>query len=101
MAHHSAQALSQLISAYLDRGGTLERLASEVGFLKTHMITRIQTGEARLPLDKVLPFARALNVHPPALFRLALTQCGGIDSASLDELLGSTTESSNSASGPR
>ena len=76
MFQHSAQVLSQLISADLERGGTLQQLATEVGYKKIDMITRIESREARLPLDKVLPFARAQRASSNSLSACAYTVLG-------------------------
>ncbi|MBO6508749.1 MAG: helix-turn-helix transcriptional regulator [Roseibium sp.] len=49
-------------------------VAMEAGYDKPNMISMMKTGTARVPLDKVLPLANALETDPALFFRLALEQ---------------------------
>jgi transcriptional regulator with XRE-family HTH domain len=49
-------------------------IASEIGYDKPNMISMFKRGEAKVPLDKVPALAKAINVDPAFLFRLALEQ---------------------------
>jgi transcriptional regulator with XRE-family HTH domain len=49
-------------------------IASEIGYDKANMISMFKRGEARVPLDKILPLANSLRVDPAHLFKLALEQ---------------------------
>lgn len=49
-------------------------IAQIAGYKNQNMITMIKQGEAKLALDKVPGLARALEVDPAMLFRLALEQ---------------------------
>jgi hypothetical protein len=49
-------------------------IAAEVGYDRANIISMIKKGDTALPLDKVPAFAKALDVDPKHLFRLALEQ---------------------------
>ncbi|MGE3266870.1 helix-turn-helix domain-containing protein [Methylocystis sp.] len=49
-------------------------IAAEVGYDRSNIISMIKNGDTALPLDKVPAFAKALDVDPKHLFRLALEQ---------------------------
>jgi len=49
-------------------------IAAEVGYDRPNIISMIKNGVTALPLDKVPAFAKALDVDPRHLFRLALEQ---------------------------
>lgn len=51
---------------------TQREIAREAGFEKPNIISMFKTGEAKLPLDRVPGLARAMNVDPAFLFRLAM-----------------------------
>jgi hypothetical protein len=53
---------------------TQREIASEVGYDRPNVISMIKSGETKLPLDKVPALAKALQVDPKHLFRLALDQ---------------------------
>jgi transcriptional regulator with XRE-family HTH domain len=49
-------------------------IAAEIGYEKPNMISMLKRGEAKVPLDKIPLLAKALNVDPAHLFRLAMEQ---------------------------
>jgi hypothetical protein len=49
-------------------------IAAEVGYDRPNIISMIKNGVTALPLDRVPAFAKALDVDPRHLFRLALEQ---------------------------
>jgi transcriptional regulator with XRE-family HTH domain len=49
-------------------------IAAEVGYDKPNMLSMIKYGDSRVPLDKIPPLAKALEVEVAHLFRLALEQ---------------------------
>jgi hypothetical protein len=57
-----------------ERGRTREQIATEAGYQSARILTVFAMGEARVPLDRVPALARALQVSPVHLFRLALIQ---------------------------
>ena len=55
-------------------GKTQREIAAELGYDKPNMISMFKTGMAKVPLEKVPALAKAINVDPAFLFRLALQQ---------------------------
>src|SRR5271170_3660497 len=53
---------------------TQREIATEIGYDKPNMISMFKRGEARVPLDKIPLLAKAMEVNPTHLFRLALEQ---------------------------
>jgi transcriptional regulator with XRE-family HTH domain len=53
---------------------TQREIAAEVGYDKPNMISMLKTGDTKVPLEKIPLLAKALNVDPAHLFRLALEQ---------------------------
>ena len=49
-------------------------IAEEIGYTKPNMISMFKRGEAKIPIDKVPALAKAINVDPAFLFRLAMEQ---------------------------
>lgn len=69
------------IAKYLDKQiealkgvKTQRQIAAEIGYEKPNMISMFKRGEVRVPLDKIPALAKALEVDPGHLFRLALEQ---------------------------
>jgi hypothetical protein len=56
---------------------TQAAIASQVGFPNANMLTHLKSGRAKVPLDRVLPLAEALEIEPSLLMRLALDQAVG------------------------
>ncbi|QIG75651.1 hypothetical protein EVC20_080 [Rhizobium phage RHph_Y2_17_1] len=49
-------------------------IAQAAGWTQSNMVTMIKKGDAKLPLDRVAALARAIDVDPLFLFRMALEQ---------------------------
>lgn len=60
---------------------TQAEIASEAGFPNANMITFLKTGRNEVPLDRVPSLAKALEVDPAYLMRLALDQAVGATAA--------------------
>lgn len=58
----------------IEKNASQREIAEKVGFKNQNMITMVKTGTAKLALDRVPAMARALDVDPSHLFRLALEQ---------------------------
>ncbi|RMD93135.1 MAG: XRE family transcriptional regulator [Alphaproteobacteria bacterium] len=56
---------------------TQAQIAAEAGFPNPNMLTYLKTGRNKVPLDRVPSLARALEVDPALLMRLALEQAVG------------------------
>ncbi|WP_282048357.1 XRE family transcriptional regulator [Sulfitobacter mediterraneus] len=57
------------------------QIATEAGFRNPNMIAMIKAGASKLPLDRVLSLAKALECDPALLLRLALEQACGVTAA--------------------
>ncbi len=68
--------LSRFLDEYIDQkvDRSHREIAQAAGWTQSNMVTMIKKGDAKLPLDRVTPFARAIGVDPLFLFRLALEQ---------------------------
>ena len=69
--------VAQHVATCIDRlkGRKSQReVAIEAGYDKPNMLSMIKTGTARVPLEKILPLAMALETDPALMFRLALEQ---------------------------
>lgn len=51
-------------------------ISKQAGFRTPNVLSMIKTGESRLPLDRVVALAKALECDPALLFKLALEQQG-------------------------
>ena len=49
-------------------------IAVEMGYEKPNIISMFKRGETKIPLDKIPALARAINVDPSYLFRMAMEQ---------------------------
>lgn len=76
--------LSKRIQELQSRKSQLE-IASEAGFNNANFISMLKSGRSKLALDRVPAMAKALDVDPAYLFRLALGQF--FDDSSLKELM--------------
>jgi transcriptional regulator with XRE-family HTH domain len=60
---------------YALKGAKTQReIAVEIGYDKPNMISMFKRGEVKVPLDKIPALAKALQVDPSHLFRLAVEQ---------------------------
>ena len=65
------------------------QIATEAGFKNPNMIAMIKTGASKLPLDRVLSLAKALECDPALLLRFALEQaCGETAAHALIDVFG-------------
>lgn len=68
---------------------TQAEIASEAGFANANMMTFLKNGRNKVPLDRVPSLAKALEVDPAYLMRLALDQAVGTTAASaITEIFG-------------
>lgn len=86
MAKHSGRAgmpyaempialyISKQIDVQASMGKTQREIAQEIGYEKPNMISMFKRGEAKVPLDKIPALAKALNVDPAFLFKMAIQQ---------------------------
>lgn len=69
-----AQYISKQIDVQVSMGKNQRQIAHEIGYEKPNMISMFKRGEAKVPLDKIPALAKALNVDPAFLFKLAIQQ---------------------------
>ena len=68
---------------------TQAEIASEAGFANANMMTFLKNGKNKVPLDRVPSLAKALEVDPAYLMRLALDQAVGATAAkAITEIFG-------------
>jgi transcriptional regulator with XRE-family HTH domain len=60
---------------------TQAEIASEAGFANPNMLSMLKSGKNKVPLDRVPSLAKALEVDPAFLMRLALDQAVGATAA--------------------
>lgn len=66
-------------------------IAREMGYEKANIISMFKTGEVKVPLDKIPAMAKALNVDPANLFRLAMQQYWPDMHEAIEAIFGSIT----------
>ncbi|NYS26791.1 XRE family transcriptional regulator [Rhodobacteraceae bacterium 2376] len=68
---------------------TQAEIASEAGFANANLMTFLKNGRNKVPLDRVPSLAKALEVDPAMLMRLALEQAVGATAAqAITEIFG-------------
>lgn len=77
---------------------TQSEIASEAGFINPNVLSMIKSGATKLPLDRVVDLARALECDPARLFRLALLQSGHETTRAVVEQVFGTPVSRNEVS---
>jgi len=71
---------------------TQAEIASEAGFPNANMMSFLKNGRNKVPIDRVPSLAKALEVDPAYLLRLALDQAVGATAAkAITEIFGSPT----------
>ena len=67
---------------------TQAEIASEASFANANMMTFLKNGRNKVPLDRVPSLAKALEVDPAMLMRLALDQAEGATAEAITEIFG-------------
>lgn len=68
-------------------------MAREIGFTNDNVVSMMKSGRTKVPLDRVVSIAKALETEPRPLFILALMQDGHErDRAAFQELVGEFSE---------
>lgn len=76
----AAQLIIDRIRA-LSHRKTQAEIATQAGFANANMMSLLKSGTNKIPLDRVPALARALEVDPGLLMRLALDQAVGATAA--------------------
>lgn len=66
-------------------------IAAEIGYDKPNVLSMYKRGEAKVPLDRIPAFAKALQVDAGHLFRLALEQYWPGQEKVIQEIFGGIT----------
>lgn len=89
---HSGSAAARLVGDRirdLSHRKTQAEIASEAGFPNPNMMNFLKSGKNKIPLDRVPSLAKALEVDPGYLMRLALDQAvGGTAAKAIIEIFG-------------
>lgn len=72
-------------------------IAQEMGYTKGNIISMFKTGEVKVPLDKIPALAKAINVDPAFLFRLAMEQYWPDMNEAISAVFGSITTANQRA----
>lgn len=77
------------VAKYLDNQITMSsktqiQIAEEIGYDKPNIITMVKQGKTRLPVNKIVPMAKALGIDPVYFTRLVLQEyqpelCAALD----------------------
>ncbi|WP_405405040.1 helix-turn-helix transcriptional regulator [Paracoccus sp. Ld10] len=71
---------------------TQKEIAHQAGFVNANMISLLKNGASKIPLDRVPDLARAIEVDPAYLMRIALEQSiGTMASVAILEVFGTPT----------
>lgn len=71
---------TETVAEFIDRhirmsGKPLSQIAEECGFKKANFLSMIRHGRSNLPIHRVLPMAKALNVPERTLAEMVLKEC--------------------------
>lgn len=69
-----ADCIIKRINDLAAQGKTARQIADEVGYKNRNMISMLKTGRAKVPLEKIPALARALDMDPGLLLRLAASE---------------------------
>lgn len=78
-----------------ESGKTEEEIATEIGYDSANVITMFKQGLIKLPMNTVGPIARALEVDPVYLLRLAFTEYMPETFEAIEHALGTTFVTEN------
>ena len=90
-SHAPKSAAARFIAARIDHlqgRRSQQEIASAAGFRSLNMMAMLKSGKAKLPLERVIALARALECDPRHLLRLALEQ--NLTQPVLDEIFASS-----------
>ena len=81
------------VAKYLDQQISLseksqKEIAEACGWERPNMVTMVKQGVSKLPINKVGPLAKVLNVDPVYLFRLVMSEYMPETWSALEEILG-------------
>lgn len=69
MNTHAKQTVAQYLTYHINNSDKTQRqIALEIGYTKPNIITMFKQGLTKLPLEKIGPLAKALEIAPDELF---------------------------------
>lgn len=74
---------------------TQREIAEECGFESSNIITMFKTGATKLPLNRVGPLAKAIDVDPAHLLRLVMLEYAPETWLSIEDIMQSTVLTAN------
>jgi hypothetical protein len=78
MAKRKESNVAAFITKHIDEGGkTQKQIAQECGWPKPNVITMLKQGHMKVPLEKIGPLAKSLEVDPAVLFWLCMSEYAG------------------------
>lgn len=75
MIDTSRKTVAQYLTFHINNSEKTQRqIALEIGYTKPNIITMFKQGATKLPLDKIGPLAKALEIAPDDLFFKVMTE---------------------------
>lgn len=75
MIDTSRKTVAEYLTFHINNSEKTQRqIALEIGYTKPNIITMFKQGSTKLPLDKVGPLAKALEIEPEDLFLKVMTE---------------------------
>ncbi len=75
MIDTSRKTVAEYLTFHINKSEKTQRqIALEIGYTKPNIITMFKQGSTKLPLDKVGPLAKALEIAPEDLFLKVMTE---------------------------
>jgi transcriptional regulator with XRE-family HTH domain len=69
------QSVAQYLTMHINNSEKTQRqIAIEIGYTKPNIITMFKKGHTKLPLEKIGPIAKALEITPDELFFKVMTE---------------------------
>lgn len=73
--HRGLSSIAMLLHVKIDESSKTQReIAKEIGYENPNVLSMMKHGDAKVPFEKVPALAKALNVDPGHLMRLAIEQ---------------------------
>ena len=75
MKTHERHTVAQYLTLHINNSQKTQRqIAQEIGYTKPNIITMFKQGLTKLPLEKIGPLAKALEIAPDDLFFKVMTE---------------------------
>lgn len=92
VAKYAGTKLCSFVARHIDMSEKSQKeIAEAIGYDKPNMLSMVKRGDTRLPIDKVIPLAKALGVDPAGLLVLTLGQYYPDEESELASLFATAT----------